>query len=115
MRGKRRLTEFTIDSPCYKNLTTNVSTPLMRTKLRAWPENTPDFVNHSVVNAYISDIAKSTGVDKRTIYDARVKRVYKNGEKWHVNWSVLDGNGEIDGLKERCLVSVSLPIRKTYC
>lgn len=79
----------------------------MRIKLRAWPENTPDFVHHSVVNEYIRDIALSTGVDERTIYGARVEHVYKNGGKWHVNWSVLDDNGSIDGLEERRLISVS--------
>ncbi|KAB8202728.1 hypothetical protein BDV34DRAFT_236765 [Aspergillus parasiticus] len=103
-REKLRL-QHAPPGPCYKNLTTNVSTPLMRIKLRAWPENTPDFVHHSVVNEYIRDIALSTGVDERTIYGARVEHVYKNGGRWHVNWSVLDENGSIDGLEERLLIS----------
>ncbi|KAE8316432.1 cytochrome P450 [Aspergillus transmontanensis] len=108
-REKLRL-QHAPPGPCYKNLTTNVSTPLMRIKLRTWPENTPDFVHHSVVNEYIRDIALSTGVDERTIYGARVEHVYKNGGKWHVNWSVLDDNGSIDGLEERLLISSRLAI-----
>ncbi|KAE8351271.1 cytochrome P450 [Aspergillus coremiiformis] len=76
--------------PCYQNLTTNVSTPLMQIKLRAWPEGTPDFVNHRVVKEYIQDIATHTGVHERTVYGARVRHVHKDGETWHVNWSILD-------------------------
>ncbi|PKX90521.1 monooxygenase [Aspergillus novofumigatus IBT 16806] len=103
-REKLRL-QHAPPGPCYKNLTTNVSTPLMRTKLRPWPENTPDFVNHRVVNQYIRDIAQSTGVDERAIYSAQVKRIYKSGTKWHVSWSVVDNNGKIDGLEEKLMSS----------
>ncbi|KAL4937216.1 hypothetical protein BDV06DRAFT_232720 [Aspergillus oleicola] len=77
--------------PCYYGLKNNVSTPLMRVKLNAWPEETPDFVSHSVLSAYIQDTSVKSGVHDITIYGARVKNLEKRGESWEVRWSRLEG------------------------
>lgn len=75
--------------PCYESLTNNVSTPLLRTTLNAWPEGTRRYVNHRVLKDYIQDTSRRAGVDAATIYGALVTRVFKNGQKWHVVWSSL--------------------------
>jgi hypothetical protein len=86
------------DRPCYQGLKNNVSTPLMRVTLNAWPEGTPDFVSHSVMKEYIQDTSRKTRVEDVTIYGARVKNVSKQGEAWNVTWSTLreDGAGVIE-------------------
>ncbi|KAL4769359.1 major facilitator superfamily domain-containing protein [Aspergillus nidulans var. acristatus] len=85
--------------PCYDGLKNNVSTPLMRVKLNAWPEGTPDFVGHSVMKEYIQDTSRKTGVDDITIYGARVKNLSKQGDSWQVTWSRLEQQD--DKLKEQ--------------
>ncbi|CDM31473.1 hypothetical protein DTO006G1_8800 [Penicillium roqueforti] len=75
--------------PCYESLTNNVSTPLLRTKLNAWPEGTAPFVKHNVLKEYIQDTSKKAGVDDITKFGARVTRVHKDGPKWTVHWSTL--------------------------
>lgn len=85
-------------SPCYEGLRNNVPTPLMRTKLNAWPSGTPDFVSHVVMKKYIQDTSKKAGVDGVTIYGARVKKLCKQDGGWKVNWSTLredDGSGVV--------------------
>ncbi|PLB54035.1 pantothenate transporter [Aspergillus steynii IBT 23096] len=86
--------------PCYDGLKNNVSTPLMRVKLNAWPEGTPDFVSHTVMQAYIQDTAEKSGVHDATIYGARVKNVSKEGETWLVTWSRLRENEETGVVEE---------------
>lgn len=76
-------------SPCYDNLQNNVPTRLMRTKLNAWPDGTPDFVPHTVLRDYIQDTARKCGAEEMTIYGARVLRVRKVDSRWEVTWSVL--------------------------
>ncbi|KAL2822478.1 major facilitator superfamily domain-containing protein [Aspergillus granulosus] len=76
--------------PCYQGLRNNVSTPLMRVTLNAWPEGTPDFVSHNVIKEYIQDTAKKTRVEDITIYGSRVKNVSKKGQAWQVTWSTLE-------------------------
>ncbi|CAG8153127.1 unnamed protein product [Penicillium salamii] len=78
--------------PCYESLTNNVSTPLLRTKLNAWPEGTGPFVRHHVLKDYIQDTSQKAGVDNVTKFGARVDRVYKNGSTWNVHWSTLSGS-----------------------
>lgn len=75
--------------PCYESLTNNVSTPLLRTKLNAWPEGTAPYVNHHVLKDYIQDTAKKAGVEQITIYGALVTNVLKKADKWHVSWKSL--------------------------
>ncbi|KAL2848597.1 major facilitator superfamily domain-containing protein [Aspergillus pseudodeflectus] len=97
--------------PCYQGLKNNVSTPLMRVTLNAWPEGTPDFVSHSVMKEYIQDTSRKTRVEDVTIYGARVKNVSKQGEAWNVTWSTLreDGAGvleqEIDSIFDAVVVA----------
>ncbi|KAL3478541.1 major facilitator superfamily domain-containing protein [Aspergillus californicus] len=76
--------------PCYQGLKNNVSTPLMRVKLNAWPEGTPDFVSHTVMKEYVQDTSKKTKVHDKTIYGARVTNVSKHEQSWHVTWSTLE-------------------------
>ncbi|KAK1148122.1 hypothetical protein N8T08_010761 [Aspergillus melleus] len=86
--------------PCYEGLKNNVSTPLMRVKLNAWPEGTPDFVSHTVMQAYIQDTAEKAGVHDVTIYGARVKNVSKEGETWSVTWSSLRESDQLGRVEE---------------
>ncbi|KAL4810683.1 hypothetical protein BDV18DRAFT_155295 [Aspergillus unguis] len=82
--------------PCYNGLTNNVSTPLMRVKLNAWPEGTPDFVSHSVLREYIQDTSRKAGVHGVTRYGARVKNVEKVDAVWNVTWSILENGVEVE-------------------
>ncbi|KAL2814676.1 major facilitator superfamily domain-containing protein [Aspergillus cavernicola] len=84
--------------PCYEGLTNNVSTPLMRVKLNAWPEGTPDYVSHSVMKEYVQDTSNKAGVDENTIYGARVKNISKHEQSWEVTWSRLEKQN--DGVEE---------------
>ncbi|CAI7656041.1 unnamed protein product [Penicillium glandicola] len=81
--------------PCYESLTNNVSTPLLRTKLNAWPEGTAPFVKHYVLKEYIQDTASKVGVDAITKYGARVTRVHKDGSTWTVQWSTLSEDQDL--------------------
>ncbi|KAL2871159.1 major facilitator superfamily domain-containing protein [Aspergillus lucknowensis] len=85
--------------PCYDGLKNNVSTPLMRVKLNAWPQGTPDFVPHTVMKEYIQDTSRKTGVHDITVYGSRVKNVSKIDGSWLVTWSSLEIAGE--GVQER--------------
>ncbi|KAF7157595.1 hypothetical protein CNMCM5623_001969 [Aspergillus felis] len=85
----KRVLEHAPPGPCYEGLRNNVPTPLMRTKLNAWPSGTPDFVSHFVMKEYIQDTSKEAGVDGITIYGARVKKLRKQDDRWEVTWSTL--------------------------
>lgn len=67
----------------------NVSTQLMRTSLGPWPEATEDFVNHQLLEDYITTLSRSNGVDSITRYNARVEELKKRGATWNVRISVL--------------------------
>ncbi|KAL5355533.1 hypothetical protein BJX96DRAFT_170761 [Aspergillus floccosus] len=83
--------------PAYNSLKNNVPTRLMRVKLGAWPEGTPEFVSHTVMKEYIQTISQSTGVEDATVYGARVTDVYKKGDSWKVHWTVLqDRSGVVE-------------------
>ncbi|KAJ5336188.1 Dimethylaniline monooxygenase [Penicillium brevicompactum] len=86
--------------PCYESLTNNVSTPLLETKLNAWPEGTGPFVKHHVLKTYIQDTSRKAGVESVTKFGARVDRVHKNGSTWDVHWSTLGGSDQ-EGLEEQ--------------
>ncbi|KAJ6092488.1 hypothetical protein N7486_007777 [Penicillium sp. IBT 16267x] len=62
--------------PCYESLTNNVSTPLLRIKLNAWPQGTPHYVKHSVLKDYIQDTSNKSGVSDVTIYGALVTKTF---------------------------------------
>ncbi|KAJ5982956.1 hypothetical protein N7481_005055 [Penicillium waksmanii] len=81
--------------PCYESLTNNVSTPLLRTKLNAWPEGTLPYVNHHILKEYIQDTAKKAGVETATIYGALVT------SEWHVLWKSLHEDAQTGKLTER--------------
>ena len=86
-----RMTLMTCEAyrPCYKGLSNNVATRLMKLKLNSWPNGTEDYVNHRVLNEYIQDTSGRTGVHSRTHYDTRVEKVFKNGKVWKVQTSTL--------------------------
>ena len=75
--------------PCYRGLKNNVSTRMMKLKLNSWPDGTEDFVNHRILNEYIQDTSRRTGVHSRTQYDTRVEKVFKSGKVWKVQTSTL--------------------------
>ncbi|BAE54590.1 unnamed protein product [Aspergillus oryzae RIB40] len=93
-------------SPCYESLRNNVPTPLIRVKLNAWPEGTPDFVSHDVIKEYIQDTSRKARVDDVTIYGARVKDLRKRGDKWEVFWSTVGENDQSDMVVELEEISV---------
>lgn len=80
---------------------------MLRTKLNAWPEGTPHYVNHSVLKEYIQDTSKKTGVDDVTIYGALVKQVYKSGQGWHVHWTTLNEDSDTKRIVEQQNSAVS--------
>lgn len=82
-------------------------TPLIRVKLNAWPEGTPDFVSHDVIRDYIQDTSRKARVDDVTIYGARVKDLRKSGDKWEVVWSIVHENEQSDTVVELEEISVS--------
>ncbi|KAE8155316.1 pantothenate transporter [Aspergillus avenaceus] len=100
----RFVLEHAPPGPCYDGLRNNVPTPLIRVKLNAWPEGTPDFVSHHVIRDYIQDTSRKASVHDVTLYGARVKDLKKVGETWHVTWSTLKDTGS-------CLI-VSCPLAK---
>ncbi|PYH42507.1 putative FAD dependent oxidoreductase [Aspergillus saccharolyticus JOP 1030-1] len=94
------LLEHAPPGPCYVGLKNNVETTLMRVKLNAWPEGTPEFVSHKVMKEYIQDTSRKAGADGVTIYGARVTSVRKDGHKWHVTWTTLQEEEKLDSLRE---------------
>ncbi|QKX57136.1 uncharacterized protein TRUGW13939_04244 [Talaromyces rugulosus] len=86
--------------PCYVGLRNNVSTPLLRTTLNAWPEGTPDIVDHGVIKDYIQNTSIKTGVSGVTRLGARVVDVQKEETTWKVTWSVLRGDAEKGDVEE---------------
>lgn len=95
-------------SPCYDSLRNNIATPLLRTTLNDWPENTPDYVNHHVLLEYIQETSKRTGVDKVTEYGALVTKIYKQGQKWQLNWTSLLEDTQTGDFVETYHSSVSM-------
>ncbi|KAJ6118666.1 hypothetical protein N7471_013286 [Penicillium samsonianum] len=87
--NERKILLHAPPGPCYESLTNNVSTPLLRTTLNAWPEGTAPFVKHHVLKDYIQDTSSKAGVDDITKFGARVTRVHKVGPTWTVHWSTL--------------------------
>lgn len=75
----------------------------MKVTLNSWPENTPDYVSHRVLNAYIQDTARITGVHEATVYGARVVNVQKvdSKEKWRVTWTQLSEDEKGGKLREQ--------------
>ncbi|KAJ5097914.1 hypothetical protein N7532_004915 [Penicillium argentinense] len=87
--------------PCYESLTNNVSTPLLRTTLSAWPEGTPPYVNHGVLKDYIQGTSRKAGVEDVTVYGALVTKAYKEGHQWHVFWKCLHKDSQTASFTER--------------
>lgn len=88
-----------------------MSTPLLRTKLNAWPEETPPYVNHRVLKEYIQGTSKKAGVDDVTIFGALVTSVYKEGGKWHVHWSLLHEDSQTGEVAEQSESEVNHLVR----
>jgi hypothetical protein len=72
----------------------------LRTTLNAWPEGTPDIVDHGVIKDYIQNTSKKTGVSGVTRWGARVVDVQKEETTWKVTWSVLRGDAEKGNVEE---------------
>lgn len=73
----------------------------MKLKINSWPDGTPDFVNHRVLNAYIQDTSRKTGVHERTLYGTRVEDISKRGSVWKVRASTLAQNSGTTKTSER--------------
>lgn len=89
----------------------------MRVKLNAWPEGTPEFVSHTVMQAYIQDTAEKAGVHDVTIYGARVKNIAKERESWSVVWSSLRDRdtGGVEEVEHVEVCSECLHLRENVC
>ena len=63
----------------------------MKVSLLSWPPDTPDFVNHRVLNTYIQEISRKTGVHEKTVYGTRVEKIEKREKEglWRVKTSCL--------------------------
>jgi MFS transporter, ACS family, pantothenate transporter len=75
----------------------------MKVTLNSWPDKTPDFVSHRVLNAYIQDTSRQTGVHDITTYGAKVIDVQKvnSQSKWHVTWTRIYEDETTGRLKEQ--------------
>lgn len=73
---------------------------MLRTKLNAWPDGTPRYVNHRVIKDYIQDTSKKAGVDDVTNFGSLVTRVHKDVGKWHLHWTLLHEDTESSDLVE---------------
>lgn len=74
--------------PCYNGLRNNIPTPVMRTTLIDWPEDTPDYISHDKVEQYIQDLAFRTGAHDRIQYSTRVESVRKNALAGDTRWTI---------------------------
>ena len=81
---------------------------MMKLKLNAWPNGTEDFVNHRILNEYIQDTSRRTGVHSRTDYDTRVEKVAKFGKVWKVQTSTLVKDEDVSDRVERDWVRLLL-------
>ncbi|EED15675.1 FAD dependent oxidoreductase, putative [Talaromyces stipitatus ATCC 10500] len=99
----RIVLEHAPPGPCYVGLRNNVSTPLMRVTLNAWPDKTPDFVSHRVMNEYIIETSRKSGVHAVTLFGAKVTNIEKVNEKlkWRVSWTELEAGDEVGKVKEQ--------------
>lgn len=61
----------------------------MKLKINSWPAGTDDYVNHRVLNEYIQDTSRRTGVHSLTHYNTRVEKVLKSGKGWKVHTSTV--------------------------
>ena len=86
----------------------------MRVTLNAWPDKTPDFVSHRVMNEYIIDTSQKSGVHDATVFGAKVTNIEKLNEnpKWQVSWTELEDD-ESGNVKEQEKEDVSC--RFKYC
>lgn len=76
--------ELKYDSPCYKGLTNNVSTPLMEIKNQPWPEGTTDFVLHEVLREYIREVPIRGSLEDSIRLNTRVSKLWKNENIWYL-------------------------------
>lgn len=79
----------------------------MKITLHDWPENTPRYVNHSVIKNYIQETSAKVGADNVTIFGALVTKAWKEGSRWHVNWTLLQEDVQSGDLVETQNTSVT--------
>ncbi|PCH04142.1 Flavin monooxygenase FMO [Penicillium occitanis (nom. inval.)] len=70
-------------------------------------DKTPDFVSHRIMNEYILDTSRKSGVHDATVFGAKVTNIEKVNEpsKWHVSWTELedDESGKVEELEKEDL------------
>lgn len=66
-----------------------MSTRLLETTLNRFPAGTDDYVTHDVLADYIQKTAIVTGVHEATKYDTNVKNIWKDGNSWSVETTIL--------------------------
>lgn len=85
----------------------NIVTPLMRTTLNDWPENTPRYVSHPVIREYVQGTAAKVGANDVTIFGALVTKVWKEELTWSLAWTLLQEDATTGDLCETHHTSVN--------
>lgn len=92
--------------PAYFGLKNNVPTRLMKSILGDYPEGTEDFVSQKLLEKYIQDLSRDTGVDQVTLYNTRVEDINKDtgSETWTVRTLVLEHSSHRPRFREQSWV-----------
>ncbi len=94
--AEARKKQFAPPGPVYDNMCSRNSTAVMRTTLLNWPPGTPGRMHHSLVLAYLREMARVHGVEERVRYSTRVESVRKEHSPkrgWTVQTSRWDAAG----------------------
>lgn len=82
----------------------------MKLKINSWPAGTEDYVVHRVLNEYIQDTSRKTGVHLNTMYNTRVERIFKSGRLWKMRTSSSMRDQSVSHWAERDWVRPQLPL-----
>jgi cation diffusion facilitator CzcD-associated flavoprotein CzcO len=70
---------------CYQHLTTNTASPILGSFDFPWPKDTPYFLSHRDVQAYLQNYATHFGLDPWIHLSTRLDNVAKKEDgKWHL-------------------------------
>lgn len=82
---------------CYYDLTNNTSTPCLGSSDFPWPEGTPYFVSHSVVQNYYQNYVTHFGLDEHMHLNTALDALVKRGNKWELTLTraITSGNEQV--------------------
>ncbi|KAI8342130.1 hypothetical protein BC941DRAFT_346314 [Chlamydoabsidia padenii] len=85
---------------CYQHLTTNTATSILGSFDFPWPEDSPDFVSHRDVQAYLENYATHFGLDNVTHLNTSLDKVDKKGDRWELTLTeAVMGDGDYVSIK----------------